>query len=164
MVGKSLVNQQGEQLGKIERIVRSRQDQSLMAVVSSGGIFGIGGKQVVLPLNQLQLQGDQAVAQMPLTQEELQQMAEYQPDQYEDVQPQQAAQDQQQGGASGQAGQQAQQAAEQAQQAGQEAQQAGQAAEQAGQQAGQAAEQAGQQAQQAAQDQSQGAQQQSPQG
>lgn len=56
MIGRKLVDQQGKELGQVEKIVRDPQDQQLKAVVGTGGFLGIGEKQVVVPLNQLELQ------------------------------------------------------------------------------------------------------------
>jgi hypothetical protein len=85
MVGKTLVSRKGEQLGKVDRIVRDKQDDSLNAVIASGGFLGMGEKQVVVPLDQLQLQGDQVELTTDMNQRELEQMAGYQEENYEPI-------------------------------------------------------------------------------
>lgn len=85
MVGKALVSRQGEQLGKVDRIVRDKQNDSLSAVIASGGFLGMGEKQIVVPLDQLQMQGDQVLLSTDMDQSELEQMAGYKEENFEPV-------------------------------------------------------------------------------
>jgi len=74
--GKTVVNMEGEEIGEIDSIVRDRSDQSLKAVIRSGGFFGIGGDKVAVAAEDLQLQDDDTVRlNTPMTKEELQQTA-----------------------------------------------------------------------------------------
>lgn len=84
--GKKVVNQQGEEIGEIDSIVRDTTDQSLKAVVSSGGFLGMGGQKVAIPADKLQVQGqgDQIQVNTDLSQQELEQLAgAYQEENYE---------------------------------------------------------------------------------
>lgn len=56
--GKDVVNAQGEDIGDVDEIVMSNQDRRLYAVISTGGVLGIGAQEVVVPLEELQLQED----------------------------------------------------------------------------------------------------------
>jgi sporulation protein YlmC with PRC-barrel domain len=59
--GMAVVNRQGNQIGEVNKVVRSNQDNQPYAVVSSGGFFDIGDKEIAVPLNQLRLQNDKLV-------------------------------------------------------------------------------------------------------
>lgn len=91
--GKTVVNMQDEEIGKVDSIVRDRSDQSLKAVIQSGGFFGIGGEKVAVAADDLQLQDDDTVQlSTPMTKEELQQTASaYEEDNYEPIGSQQAS-------------------------------------------------------------------------
>lgn len=84
--GQQLVNQNGETLGKIQKIVQDKQDQSLHAVVAVGGFLGIGGKQVTIPVEQLQRKEDQIVATIGASQDELNQRTAYNEGDFSDLQ------------------------------------------------------------------------------
>lgn len=56
MAGLTVVNQQGEKLGKIDSIVRDKQTQQLGAVITSGGFLGMGGTKLIAPLDQLRVE------------------------------------------------------------------------------------------------------------
>jgi sporulation protein YlmC with PRC-barrel domain len=74
--GKTVVNSQGEEIGQIDSIVRDRNDQSLKAVIQSGGFFGIGGDKVAVSAQDLQLQDeDQVQLNTQMSKDELQQAA-----------------------------------------------------------------------------------------
>jgi hypothetical protein len=45
-----VVDASEEKIGKVEDVVRSREDGLIYAIVSSGGILGIGAKEVPIPL------------------------------------------------------------------------------------------------------------------
>ena len=75
----------GEKIGKVEEIVRSREDGFIYAVVSTGGILGIGAKEVTVPFKELEMQGDRL--RIGTTKDELQRWPEYQEDQYAALEP-----------------------------------------------------------------------------
>ena len=85
--GKSVVNAQGEEIGQIDSIVRDKNDQSLKAVVSSGGFLGMGGEKFAVSADELQPQGeDQVQLSTAMSQEEIQQAASsYDEQSYEPV-------------------------------------------------------------------------------
>ena len=54
LIGKKVVNQQGDEVGEIEDIVIGTSDQAMQAVVSVGGFLGIGDKTVAMSFDELQ--------------------------------------------------------------------------------------------------------------
>lgn len=87
MVGRTLVNANGQTLGRIEMLVRDKQDQSLKAVVAHGGFLGIGGKQTVVPLDQIEASGGRQPLRLrsEMGPEELGQLSSYRPENFEPV-------------------------------------------------------------------------------
>lgn len=85
LIGKSVVNQSGEEVGDISDIVINTQDQAVLAIISVGGFLGIGGKDVAVPFDQLQPGENEAILMGSATAEELKSMPAYeeQPDAYE---------------------------------------------------------------------------------
>ena len=59
LTGKAVVDPQGETIGEVEDLVTGGPDNRVHAVISVGGLLGVGGTQVVVPLDELQLQNDQ---------------------------------------------------------------------------------------------------------
>jgi sporulation protein YlmC with PRC-barrel domain len=54
LIGASVKNAQGENLGKIHELVIDPQDARIKAaVVSVGGVLGIGAKSVAIPWNKM---------------------------------------------------------------------------------------------------------------
>jgi sporulation protein YlmC with PRC-barrel domain len=54
LIGANVKNQQGENVGKIDELVIDPQDARIKAaVVSVGGVLGLGAKSVAIPWNQL---------------------------------------------------------------------------------------------------------------
>ena len=85
VLGSSVVNSAGEEVAEIEDIVLD-QNQKHYAILSVGGFLGIGDKKVAIPLDQLQLGEDQVYLMSAETEEQLEQMPEYEEDQYQPVQ------------------------------------------------------------------------------
>jgi hypothetical protein len=75
----------GEKIGKVKDVVRSREDGFIYAVVSSGGLLGIGAKAIPVPLEGLRLQGDKLG--MAATKDDLRSLPEYQEEQYVELEP-----------------------------------------------------------------------------
>ena len=79
LIGKTVVNASGDELGEIQNLVIDQTDV-VSAVIEVGGFLGIGAKQVVVPFNQLQTGPDEAVWQTGATEEELKNMPAYEED------------------------------------------------------------------------------------
>ena len=85
VLGSSVVNSAGEEVAEIEDIVLGK-DQKYYAILSVGGFLGIGDKKVAIPLDELQLSEDRVYLMSAATEEQLEQMPEYEEDQYQPVQ------------------------------------------------------------------------------
>jgi glucose/arabinose dehydrogenase len=75
----------GKKIGKVEDVVRSREDGFIYAVVSSGGLLGIGAKEMTVPVEMLKLQGNRL--RIGATKGEVQDWPEYQEDKYAELEP-----------------------------------------------------------------------------
>ncbi len=84
---RKVVNSSDDEIGDIDAIVRNKQDNSLNAVIDVGGFLGMGGKKVVVPLNELQMHGEDKLLapQSASTQDQLKAMPEYDEDRYTEV-------------------------------------------------------------------------------
>lgn len=94
VIGSTVVNRQGEDVGSIEDIVMD-SDQSRFAIVSVGGFLGIGDRNVAIPMDQLQLGEDESYLMSAQTEEELEDLPEYQEGQYQSAREQRQGQLQQ---------------------------------------------------------------------
>jgi sporulation protein YlmC with PRC-barrel domain len=81
IVGKTVVNQQGEEIGEIDEVVMDTNTQQQLAVIDVGGFLGIGEKSVAVSFDELQLSDDGRVGSN-LTRETLQSQPEYDPAQF----------------------------------------------------------------------------------
>jgi PRC-barrel domain len=81
VVGKTVVSQQGEEIGEVKEIVLDNDSQQHLAVLDVGGFLGIGEKSVAVAFEELQLSADGRI-QSNLTRESLQSQPEYDATQY----------------------------------------------------------------------------------
>ena len=63
---------EGDQLGEVERFLGDEMNNVVAVTVETEGFLGFGGEDVVVPLDQMQLEGDRFVT--PLTEEQLKAM------------------------------------------------------------------------------------------
>lgn len=80
LIGKTVVNQNGEDVGEISDIVLNAADKAVLAVLSVGGFLGIGEKDVAVPFDQLEPGDNEAILMSSATEEDLKSMPEYQAD------------------------------------------------------------------------------------
>jgi hypothetical protein len=81
LVGNDVVSREGATIGEIAGIARSRATTEVYALVDVGGFLGIGARMVPIPLDEAEIDaGGNVVTHM--TREELQEIAEYDPEQY----------------------------------------------------------------------------------
>jgi putative membrane protein len=85
VLGSSVVNANGEEVAEIEDLVVD-QNQIHYAILSVGGFLGIGDKKVAIPLDQLQLGEDETYLMSGETEEQLEQMPEYEEEQFQPLQ------------------------------------------------------------------------------
>jgi len=81
VLGSQVVNSAGEDVAEIEDVVMG-QDQKYYAVLSVGGFLGIGEKKVAVPLDEMKLGEDQTYLMSGQTEQQLEQMPEYDESQY----------------------------------------------------------------------------------
>lgn len=79
LVGKSVYNSSGERVGEIDQIVVNRNSRATAAVVGVGGFLGMGEKKVVVPFDNMRMQGDRIIAP-GLTKDGINSMQSYQGD------------------------------------------------------------------------------------
>jgi putative membrane protein len=82
VIGAAVVNENGDEVGEIKDLVIDAK-QVEYAVVGVGGFLGIGEKDVAVPLDQLKLGVDESYLMSGETEEQLEQMPEYQESQYQ---------------------------------------------------------------------------------
>lgn len=83
---KDVVNSAGDEIGEIDEIVLSKRDNQLYAVVEVGGFLGMGEKEVVIPLKELQMRDGKLWAPLTAsTQEQIKSLPEYDESQYQEV-------------------------------------------------------------------------------
>jgi sporulation protein YlmC with PRC-barrel domain len=64
IVGKTLYGVNGEEIGEIDNVVMRMGGLRPEALVDVGGFLGIGGREVAVPLDQIQLVGDRLTTTM----------------------------------------------------------------------------------------------------
>lgn len=82
VLGSRVVNAGGQEVGEIEDLVLD-QNQIAYAVVSVGGLLGLGEKRVAVPLDDLQLGEGETYLMSSATQDQLEQMPEYDQEQFQ---------------------------------------------------------------------------------
>lgn len=82
VLGKDMVTPDGEDIGEVEQIVLHSGDEQLYAVVSVGGFLGIGGRDVVIPVSELELINDELVLKAGNSKEQVKQQPSYEPKEY----------------------------------------------------------------------------------
>jgi putative membrane protein len=81
VLGSIVINQNGEEVATIDDIVV--RDDTQYAVLSVGGFLGLGQRDVAIPLDELQLGEDQVYLMTTHTEEQLEELPEYEPTQYQ---------------------------------------------------------------------------------
>lgn len=85
MIGQPLYNQDGEQLGDIDELAQDRNTGQTVAVVSTGGFLGLGEEQIAVPTDRIQVENGRATTVQPTSQQDLEQMASFDPQQYQSM-------------------------------------------------------------------------------
>ncbi|MGR4066861.1 PRC-barrel domain-containing protein [Billgrantia sp. C5P2] len=74
--GKTVVNLEDEEIGDVQNVVKENDTGDLYVVVTVGGLWGMGGSDITLPLSDMQLQDDQLVIQQAYGEDELEESSE----------------------------------------------------------------------------------------
>lgn len=83
--GTEVIGTNGEQLGSVKKVVQGRQDKSIHAVISAGGIMGVGDREFTVPLDRMRYEGGKL--RLSATADELQTSPAYRDEQYVEVRP-----------------------------------------------------------------------------
>lgn len=75
LLGRTVIDDEDREVGEIEKIVRDRYDQTLAAVVSTGGILGLGESQVPVPIDTLELREEQLVTRVGMIRAQVEEQA-----------------------------------------------------------------------------------------
>ncbi|MDT8386559.1 MAG: PRC-barrel domain-containing protein [Thiogranum sp.] len=86
IIGMNVKNQNDEDIGVVENIVIDPDTNELYAVISAGGVLGIGDKKVPMELKQLELRDESLVSRSQLSEDELKNKPEYVAANYEELQ------------------------------------------------------------------------------
>ncbi len=85
LTGKSVINDTGDEVGKVKDIVRDKTSGQVAAVVGIGGFLGIGEHDVTISLQDLSMRGDRLQAPAGTTKDKLEKMPQYDDSKYEKV-------------------------------------------------------------------------------
>ena len=72
LMGVELRGSTGERLGRVDEVLRTRGGRIVAVSVQIGGLLGVGGREVVLMLDQLRREGDQLATPLGQAQVEAQ--------------------------------------------------------------------------------------------
>lgn len=82
----TVIDPTGKEVGKVEQLVRSKQSGSIEAVISSGGVLGIGATEIAVPIDTLEL-ADRQRLEIQASGEELAALEGYAPEAYVPLEP-----------------------------------------------------------------------------
>ena len=83
--GTEVIGTNGEQIGSVKKVVQSRQDKNIHAVISSGGVMGVGDREFTVPLDRMRYEGGKL--RLSATADELRSSPVYRDEQYVEVRP-----------------------------------------------------------------------------
>ena len=92
VTGKAVVNNSGDEIGEVDKIVRDKETGKLSAVVSVGGFLGIGERKVAIAVQDLVSQDDRLLSQQAGTEEQLKAYPAYDESKFDEVADQQIVQ------------------------------------------------------------------------
>jgi sporulation protein YlmC with PRC-barrel domain len=77
LIGKNLVNAEGEDIGEIEDFVIDDNGGAVFAIAGIGGFLGIGEKDIAVPFEDLEIRDDEVVLMTPMSTDELKDLPSY---------------------------------------------------------------------------------------
>ncbi|MFN2329992.1 MAG: PRC-barrel domain-containing protein [Chromatocurvus sp.] len=83
--GMEVQSGDNREIGNVDKIVSDTRTDQLYAIISVGGVLGMGATKVPVQLDQLQMQGDQLIVRGVSTQDELKNRPEYVAENYRDL-------------------------------------------------------------------------------
>jgi sporulation protein YlmC with PRC-barrel domain len=85
IIGKSIVDPAGEEVGDVDSVVRDRISNEKLAVVGLKGVVGSGAKEVVIPLGQIKKSPDGKQLQTQMSRQQIEARPAYQESAYDEV-------------------------------------------------------------------------------
>jgi sporulation protein YlmC with PRC-barrel domain len=82
LIGRTVVNRDGADVGELSEIVLSKQKNQPHAVIEVGGLLGIGAKEVAISFDELQLGQENITLMSQKSEQELKDMPAYEETQY----------------------------------------------------------------------------------
>lgn len=83
IIGKTVVTADGTELGEVDTLAKDiTGGDTVYAVVTAGGVLGVGGEKVVIDLKDLTLEDDQLQTSSIQSEEQLKQQPQYNEEQY----------------------------------------------------------------------------------
>jgi hypothetical protein len=83
VIGAEVKNQDGDTVAEVVDLVKRQGQEDLYAVLSVGGFLGIGDKEVMVPVNELQVSQDGEIVMVNASEDQLKEMPEYQEEGFE---------------------------------------------------------------------------------
>jgi len=83
--GTDVVGPGGQDIGKVKAVVRSRDEKNIQAVISAGGVLGMGDKEIAVPLDSLRYEGGKL--HTASTEEQLKARPGYRAEKYVELEP-----------------------------------------------------------------------------
>lgn len=83
--GTEVLGPSGEEVGTVKAVVRSRDEKNIQAVISAGGMMGMGDREVAVPLSSLRYDGDKL--RISATEEQLKARPAYQSEKFVELEP-----------------------------------------------------------------------------
>jgi len=80
--GMNVKNQNGEEVGEVDKVVVNTHTNKLYAVVSVGGVLGIGDKMIPMELERMELRDDELIMSTSMTEDQLKNTQTYNESQY----------------------------------------------------------------------------------
>jgi hypothetical protein len=85
VIGAEVQNQQGDTVAEIVDLVKRQGEEDLFAVLSVGGFLGLGDKEVVVPVNELQVSQEGEIVMVNASEDQLKGMPEYEEEGFESM-------------------------------------------------------------------------------
>ena len=85
MEGRTVLNSAGEEIGDVDEVVIENATGDMFVVVSVGGFLGIGDKDVVFPMGDASMVGDDVVLKTNQSKEMLEAQDEYDESRYSEI-------------------------------------------------------------------------------
>ncbi len=86
IIGRDVVNANGEDVGEVNDIVIARDRDDMFLVVGVGGFLGMGEKDVALPVSDLRISSDNVLLMSEKSEDQLKEMPEYKESDYREYQ------------------------------------------------------------------------------